>query len=109
MAKVTVRHGRLSYYSSLLMIALGLVTLLFISGFFGLILIVVGALMYRFARKGSSSPVALSMPPGAAETTSTSPVIAKEGQVVAKIPCKFCGTLNDQQSSKCESCGAALR
>jgi len=67
MAKVTVRRGGLSYYSSLLMIALGVVTLLFVSGFFGLVLIVIGVLMYRYARKGARVPEAPSMPPGAVQ------------------------------------------
>ncbi len=67
MAKATVRHGRLSYYASLLMMLLGVFTLLFVSGFFGIVLIVVGALMYRFYKKGSTEPKAPdSSPPGAA-------------------------------------------
>ena len=48
MSKVTIRHSRLSRYSSLAMMLLGVFTLLFISGFFGIILVVIGYLMYRF-------------------------------------------------------------
>jgi hypothetical protein len=33
----------------------------------------------------------------------------KEIHVVVKIPCRFCGTLNDQFSPKCLSCGAPIR
>jgi len=29
--------------------------------------------------------------------------------VIVKIPCRYCGVLNDQLRNKCESCGAALR
>lgn len=51
MAKVTVRHNRLSRYSALLMILLGLVTLLFLSGFYGSILTAIGLVMYWFYRR----------------------------------------------------------
>jgi len=33
----------------------------------------------------------------------------KEIHVVVKIPCRFCGILNDQLSPKCQSCGAPIR
>jgi len=33
----------------------------------------------------------------------------REVQVVVKIPCRYCGVLNDQLRSKCESCGAPMR
>lgn len=33
----------------------------------------------------------------------------KEIHVVVKIPCRYCGVLNDQLLPKCQSCGAALR
>lgn len=29
-----------------------------------------------------------------------------ERQVVVKVKCQYCGTLNDQEASKCTSCGA---
>ncbi len=48
MAKVTVRHSRLSRYSSIGMVLLGVFTLLFVSGFYGLVLIIIGAVMYWF-------------------------------------------------------------
>jgi uncharacterized membrane protein len=56
LAKVTVRHGRLSYYSSVLMMLLGAYTFLFVSGFLGLILIAIGALMYRYYRRAAKQP-----------------------------------------------------
>jgi hypothetical protein len=46
-----VRHSRLSRNASLGMIILGVLTLLFVSGFVGLILILIGALMYWFYRR----------------------------------------------------------
>jgi hypothetical protein len=51
MAKVTVKHSRLSRGSSLGMILLGVLTLVFVSGFFGLVLIVIGLVMYQFYRR----------------------------------------------------------
>jgi len=51
MAKVTVHHSRLSRGSSLGMILLGVVTLLFVSGLVGLILIAIGGVMYWFYRR----------------------------------------------------------
>jgi len=50
MAKVTVHHDRLSRYSSQLMIVLGLVTWFFY-GFPGVIIVVVGVVMYWFYRR----------------------------------------------------------
>ncbi len=41
--------------------------------------------------------------------SSTTLVKEKEIHVIVKIPCRYCGVLNDQLRSKCESCGAALR
>ncbi len=51
MAKVKVQHDRLTRYSSIGMMLLGLFTLLFVSGFVGLILIVAGYIMYRYYRR----------------------------------------------------------
>ena len=53
MAKVTVRHNRLSRYSSLVMILLGLFALLFVSGFYGLIITTIGVVMFWFYRRQS--------------------------------------------------------
>lgn len=53
MAKVTVKHSRLSRGSSLGMILLGVITLLFVSGFVGLIIIAIGVAMYWFYRRQS--------------------------------------------------------
>jgi|HubBroStandDraft_6_1064221.scaffolds.fasta_scaffold322657_3 hypothetical protein len=47
MAKVTVQHDRLSRYSAILMILLGIVTWFFY-GFPGVVIIVVGFIMYWF-------------------------------------------------------------
>lgn len=52
MAKVTVRHSRLSRYSSIGMILLGVFTFPF-DGFFGLVLIVLGVVMYWIYRRQS--------------------------------------------------------
>jgi len=51
MTKVTVRHSRLSRYSALLMVFLGLFTWLFINGQFGVVLIAIGLVMYWFYRR----------------------------------------------------------
>ena len=66
--KVTVRHSRLSRGSSIGMILLGVLTLLFVSGFVGLILILVGLVMYWFYRRQTkgearSAPGSRSKPP----------------------------------------------
>ncbi|MDA4115894.1 MAG: hypothetical protein OK442_05005 [Thaumarchaeota archaeon] len=53
MAQVKIKHSRLSRGSSLGMILLGVLTLLFVSGFFGLILIAIGLVMYWFYRRGA--------------------------------------------------------
>ena len=52
MAHVKIKHSRLSRGSSLGMVLLGVFTLLFVSGFVGLILIVIGLVMYWFYRRG---------------------------------------------------------
>jgi len=36
-------------------------------------------------------------------------VIKETVKEVVKIPCRYCGVLNDQLNPKCESCGAPLR
>jgi hypothetical protein len=51
MVTVKVHHDRLTRYSSIGMMLLGLFTLLFVSGFVGLILIVAGYVMYRYYRR----------------------------------------------------------
>ncbi len=51
MAKVTVHHNRLTRYSSIGMMLLGLFTLLFVSGFIGIILIIIGYVMYTYYRR----------------------------------------------------------
>lgn len=53
MAKVTVRHSRLSRYSSMGMILLGVLTWLFVNGILGPILLVIGLVMFWFYRRES--------------------------------------------------------
>jgi hypothetical protein len=57
MAKVKIKHSRLSRGSSIGMILLGVLTLLFVSGFVGLILIAIGAVMYWFYKRGMRNSV----------------------------------------------------
>ena len=106
MATKTVRGSRLSYYSSVFMMLLGAFTFLFVDWFVGLILIVVGYLMYRFYRRQRTRSLAI-----AESSAGSAPVVVreKETQVVVRIPCKHCGVLNDQLRTKCESCGAPLK
>lgn len=48
--------------------------------------------------------------PGSMFTETTERVAKeKEVRVIVKIPCRYCGTLNDQLNLKCEPCGAPLR
>lgn len=65
MAKVTVHHDRLTRYSSLLMIALGVLTWVFVNGQLGAVLAVIGLLMYWIYRRQSARP-----PPRASGTIS---------------------------------------
>jgi hypothetical protein len=64
MAKVTVHHDRLSRYSALLMILLGVVTFFFY-GFPGLVIIAVGLVMYWFYRRQTKVAQASGRPGGA--------------------------------------------
>jgi hypothetical protein len=106
MAKVTVKHSRISRGSSIAMMLLGVITLLFVSGLVGLILIAIGGVMYWFYRRQTKVSET-----EAAASVSSSPgaVREKEIHVVVRIPCKHCGVLNDQLRTKCESCGAPLK
>jgi hypothetical protein len=118
MAQVKIKHSRLSRGSSLGMMLLGVLTLLFVSGFVGLCLIAVGLVMYWFYQKGMRNSL-VAAKNSAQETHAgavaskppppTTIVKEKEIHVVVRIPCKHCGTLNDQLRTKCESCGAPLR
>ena len=40
-----------------------------------------------------------------AAATQPSPI---ERQVIVRVKCQYCGTLNDQEASKCTSCGASI-
>jgi hypothetical protein len=60
MAKVTVRHSRLPRYSSILMMALGVFTWLFVNGIGGAIIFLIGLAMYWLYRRQSRVPRASS-------------------------------------------------
>jgi hypothetical protein len=120
LANTTVPQSRLSLYSSVLMMALGIVTLSFVNILGGAILTLVGLGMYFFYRRlqRRSSKMARRILSGKvgvdfAETKPPVPgstvVKEKEIHVVVRIPCSHCGVLNDQLRTKCESCGAPLR
>jgi hypothetical protein len=53
MAKVTVRHNRLSRFSSVGMMLLGIFTYLFVSPPTGIALTAIGLVMYLVYRRGS--------------------------------------------------------
>jgi MFS superfamily sulfate permease-like transporter len=55
MAKVTVHHDRLSRSSSILMILLGVFTWLFVNGVAGVIIAMVGLVMFWFYRRQTRS------------------------------------------------------
>jgi hypothetical protein len=94
------------------MMALGIVTILFVSILGGIALTLVGLGMHFFYRRlerRSLKTAEASRRKGGAEAQAE-PVVAreKEIQVAVRVPCKFCGALNDQLRTKCESCGAPL-
>jgi hypothetical protein len=69
------------------------------------------------AAKGRVAPLGVRSEVGGAGATadaaqgSSPQVVYKEREVireVVKIPCRYCGTLNDQLSMKCSGCGAAI-
>jgi MFS superfamily sulfate permease-like transporter len=105
LAVPTVRRSKLSRYSSILMMALGVATILFVSILVGMILTAVGLLMYFLYRRIERRSQRLADASGGATPTV---IKEKEVQVVVRVPCKHCGTLNDQLRTKCESCGAPL-
>ena len=117
MVKATVRGSRLSYYSSVLMMLLGIITFLFVDWRLGIVLIVVGFVMYRFYRRQRSSKALAGNLRGKGSVelgtgpSGSGPNVVKEKEihVVVRIPCRFCGVLNDQLRTKCESCGAPLK
>lgn len=100
MARVRLQHDRLSRYSSIAMILVGVFTLLFVSGFFGLIITVVGVVMWWFYRRQARA---------AAEGSPAEPLAASGDAQGPSVACRYCGVLNDQRRSKCSSCGAPLR
>jgi hypothetical protein len=51
MSKVTVKHGRLSSFSSIAMILLGIITYFFVNAIGGVVLTVLGFGMYLFERR----------------------------------------------------------
>jgi hypothetical protein len=98
MARVRLEHDRLSRYSSIAMILVGVFTLLFVSGFFGLIITIVGVVMWWFYRRQARATAQRAAGPASVD--------AGQGPTVA---CRYCGVLNQQLASKCTSCGAPLR
>ena len=63
MADVTVRHNRLSYFSSVGMMMLGVLTLFFVNSQAGLALTVLGLVMYFIYRRQSARSRASSAHP----------------------------------------------
>jgi hypothetical protein len=112
LANSAVPQSRLSRYSSLLMMALGIVTILFVSILGGIALTLVGLGMhffYRRVQRRAMKTVEASRRKGGAEPEAKHGMaIEKETQAAVKIPCKFCGSLNDPLRTKCESCGAPM-
>lgn len=111
-------RSRLSRYSSLLMMALGIVSILFVSILVGIVLTMVGLAMFLFYRRLSNRSQALpedSRRKGSVEVEKSpsgsgqNVVKEKEIHIVVRIPCKHCGVLNDQLRTRCESCGAPLK
>ena len=112
MANSSVPRSRLSLYSSILMMVLGLVTIWAVQVLGGAILTLVGLAMYFFYRRlerRSQRMAEASRRKGGVETQTEPAVREKEIHVVVRIPCAHCGVLNDQLRAKCESCGAPLR
>ncbi len=62
MANVKIRHSRLSRNSSLGMIGLGVITFLFVSAGVGIILMIVGLVMFWFYRRQTRAAVSESGP-----------------------------------------------
>jgi hypothetical protein len=94
------------------MMALGIVTILFVSILGGIVLTLVGLGMhffYRRLQRRSLKTAEASRRKGGVEALPEPEVVReKEIQVVVRVPCKHCGVLNDQLRTKCESCGAPL-
>jgi hypothetical protein len=63
MADLTVRHNRLSYFSSVGMMLLGVVTFFFVNSDAGLALTVLGLVMYLFYRRQGGRSHAGGSPP----------------------------------------------
>ena len=119
MANSSVPQSRLSLYSSVLMMGLGIVTIFFVTIIGGAVLTLVGLCMYFFYRRlqrrsqKMAANVSRTKVGVEAETRPSGPgpttVKEKEIHVLVRIPCGHCGVLNDQLRTKCESCGAPLR
>jgi hypothetical protein len=118
LANSSVPRSRLSLYSSVLMMALGIITIVAVQVLGGAILTLVGLAMYFFYRRlerRSQRMAEASRKKGGVEAQPgpaiSGPTIVKEKEihVLVRIPCAHCGVLNDQLRTKCESCGAPLR
>jgi hypothetical protein len=111
LANSSVPRSRLSLYSSILMMVLGIVTLVAVQVLGGAILTLVGLGMYFFYRRLQRRSQSIAEGSLRNAATKAEPVVVKEKEihVVVRIPCEHCGVLNDQLRTKCESCGAPLR
>ena len=118
MANPSVPRSRLSLYSSVLMMVLGIVTIVAVQVLSGAILTLLGLVMYFFYRRlqrRSQRLAEASRRKGGVEAEARPPISGptivkeKEIHVLVRIPCGHCGVLNDQLRTKCESCGALLR
>jgi hypothetical protein len=94
------------------MMALGIVTILFVSILGGIALTLVGLGMhffYRRVQRRALKTAEASRKKGGVEPQPRPGLASeKETQPEARILCKFCGALNDPLRTKCESCGAPL-
>jgi len=84
------------------LLIVGVIVFLFVSIFYGVVMVLAGLLVYFIGRKRELVVLpAQSAPQPQNRATS----VQKE---VAGVKCKYCGALNAQGSLKCQSCGASL-
>lgn len=97
-------NGRTALVVVLLLI--GIFMLIFISLILGLVVIVVGLVMLHYNRRNAAR-LLQNEPTGYSSTPSAPTAVG--GQEMAKVRCKYCGTVNDQtKTSVCSNCGAPL-
>lgn len=75
------------FFLALVPIFLGLWIGVVVMAGIGLVLVIVGFLIYRSSKKQAEK-------------------VREEALV--KIKCRYCGMLNDKEASRCDSCGATL-